>query len=35
MIAVEVVAMGFDQGLIGCGDVTEKVKSRMSPIFLA
>lgn len=33
--AVEVVDMGFVEGLTGCGDVTEKVESRMSPIFLA
>lgn len=35
VIAVFVVDMGFVNGLIGCGDVTEKVELRMSPTLLA
>lgn len=34
VLAVEVMDMELSDGLTGCGDVTGKVESRMSPIFL-
>lgn len=34
VVAVEVAAVGFGDGLVGCGDMTEKVVKRMFSIFL-